>query len=115
MEVGRRWAAGTAVAERCFNQSKDIGDLLGTAFVARDMFQIVDALDEDGMLRYFGKVSDTAMQHTSWRYRVTYTEVTVGQSYGTALGATAAAMFPDRIDRAVLDGVLNPREYFNTL
>lgn len=27
-----------------------------------------------------------------------------GQSYGTALGATAAAMFPDRVDKVALDG-----------
>ncbi|KEY73904.1 hypothetical protein S7711_06110 [Stachybotrys chartarum IBT 7711] len=90
VEIGRRWAAGTAIAERCFEVSEDIGDLLGTAFVARDIMQVVEALDEDGMLRYWG------------------------QSYGTALGATVAAMFPDKIDRMVIDGVLNPREYFNT-
>lgn len=34
-------------------------------------------------------------------------------SYGTALGATLAGMFPDRINRMVLDGVLNPHEYYN--
>ena len=33
------------------------GDLVGTAFVARDMMQFVDALDEDGLLRYFGESS----------------------------------------------------------
>jgi pimeloyl-ACP methyl ester carboxylesterase len=36
----------------------------------------------------------------------------VGVSYGTILGATVAAMFPDRIDRIVLDGVENPHEYY---
>lgn len=35
----------------------------------------------------------------------------VGQSYGTYLGETLAAMFPDRIERMVLDAVLNPHEY----
>lgn len=37
-------------------------------------FEIIDALDEDGMLRYHGL------------------------SYGTQLGATFASMFPDRVD-----------------
>lgn len=37
-----------------------------------------------------------------------------GMSYGTALGATVAAMFPDRIDRIVLDGNLNMHEYYNS-
>lgn len=31
------------------------GDLIGTVFTARDMLRVVDALDEDGMLRYLGK------------------------------------------------------------
>ncbi|KAJ9602968.1 hypothetical protein H2200_012748 [Cladophialophora chaetospira] len=49
--------------------------------------EIVDALSEDGLLRYYG-----------W-------------SYGTALGSYAAAMFPERIERMVLDGNLNPHDY----
>lgn len=36
-------------------------------------------------------------------------------SYGTALGSTLAAMFPDRINSMVLDGVLNPHEYYNEM
>lgn len=35
-----------------------------------------------------------------------------GISYGTALGGTVAKMFPDRIERMVLDAVLDPNEYF---
>lgn len=35
-----------------------------------------------------------------------------GFSYGTALGVTVAAMFPDRMDKVVLDGVLNPTQYY---
>jgi pimeloyl-ACP methyl ester carboxylesterase len=35
----------------------------------------------------------------------------IGFSYGTTLGATVIAMFPDRIDKAVIDGVQNPFEY----
>ena len=39
----------------------------------------------------------------------------LGMSYGTTLGATIAAMFPDRIGTMVLDGVLNSHEYWNAL
>lgn len=39
----------------------------------------------------------------------------LGLSYGTTLGATVAAMFPDRIDKLILDGVMNPHEYYHSL
>lgn len=37
----------------------------------------------------------------------------LGFSYGTTLGATLVSMFPDEVDRVVLDGVQNPHEYYN--
>lgn len=36
-----------------------------------------------------------------------------GMSYGSLLGATVAAMFPDRMDRLVLDGVVNAQNYYH--
>lgn len=87
--LGTSWTYNDILAQACYENGRDVGELMGTAFVARDMIQIVDALDEDGMLRYWG------------------------QSYGTYLGATVAAMFPDRIDKMVIDGVINPVEYTN--
>lgn len=56
--------------------------------MVRDMMQIVDALGEDGMLRFWGV------------------------SYGSLLGSTAVAMFPDKVDKIILDGVVNPFEYY---
>ncbi|KAJ8111164.1 hypothetical protein ONZ43_g5688 [Nemania bipapillata] len=35
-----------------------------------------------------------------------------GISYGTAVGATFASMFPDRVGRMVLDGILNTEQYY---
>lgn len=35
-----------------------------------------------------------------------------GVSYGTVTGATFASMFPDRVGRMVLDGVLNAEQYY---
>jgi pimeloyl-ACP methyl ester carboxylesterase len=50
--------------------------------------KVVDALGEDGKLRYWGR------------------------SYGTDLGQTIAAMFPDRIDRMFLDSVQRVSDYW---
>lgn len=84
------WARGAITADICYRNQKKIGSLISSAFVARDMIRIVDALGEDGLLRYYGF------------------------SYGTTLGATVAAMFPDRIERMILDGVQNPHEYYHS-
>ncbi|KDN37693.1 hypothetical protein RSAG8_09961, partial [Rhizoctonia solani AG-8 WAC10335] len=63
---------------------------VGTVAVAKDMAQIVEALGEGG-LNYWG------------------------YSYGTILGSTFAALFPDLVNRMVLDGVSNAESYFNDL
>ena len=39
----------------------------------------------------------------------------IGFSYGTALGATFSAMFPDKVDKVVLDGNVNVHEYYSGL
>ncbi|KAI9700529.1 MAG: hypothetical protein M1820_006828 [Bogoriella megaspora] len=50
------YVAGTIVrADACYENNKNTGDLLGTAFVARDMLQVVNALQEDGLLNFWGK------------------------------------------------------------
>jgi hypothetical protein len=52
--VGQVWALQGALAKSCAINIADIGTLLGTAYVARDLMHIVDALGEDGLLRYWG-------------------------------------------------------------
>ncbi|THC94863.1 hypothetical protein EYZ11_005664 [Aspergillus tanneri] len=83
----RAWSDGGWFADACYESQKDTGRFLSTAFVARDMLRIVDSLDEDGKLRFWGR------------------------SYSTTLGQTFAAMFPDRIDRMLLDSVQIPEDY----
>jgi pimeloyl-ACP methyl ester carboxylesterase len=84
LDIG--WDLAGAQADAYYNTMEEIGRYFKTAFTARDMINIVNSLNEDGLLRYYG-----------W-------------SYGTALGAYTAAMFPDRIDRMVLDSNLDPED-----
>ena len=44
------------MAEFCYENNLQYGELLGTAFVARDMLRIAETLDDDGLLRYWGKI-----------------------------------------------------------
>lgn len=81
------WDAAGYIADACYAAMNETGSYITTAFVARDMMRIVDALGEDGFLRYYG-----------W-------------SYGTALGSYVAAMFPDRVESIVLDANVNPYDY----
>ena len=53
------------------------------------MLAIVDALDQGPLLNY------------------------MGYSYGTALGATFAAMFPDRVGRMILEANTNVHQYWS--
>lgn len=53
--LGRLWTQGAINSGLCFQKSNATGSLIGTAFVARDLISVVDALDEDGMLRYWGE------------------------------------------------------------
>ncbi|RDW90226.1 uncharacterized protein DSM5745_02001 [Aspergillus mulundensis] len=87
--VGELWTRGTVDAEACFEAGSKNGSVMTTAFVARDLVSVVDALEEDGLLRYWGF------------------------SYGTILGATVAAMFPERIDKIIFDAVQNVHEYYH--
>ncbi len=52
---GTIWAAKEILAATCRENAHKTGELIGTAFVARDMMQIVDAVEDDGMLRFYGK------------------------------------------------------------
>lgn len=101
------WANTGAFANLCGEAQNETGELIGTAFVARDMMQIVDALDEDGLLRLWGMIFFLPLGTIYDEWTSILTKAYVGLSYGSALGATAAAMFPDRMDRVLLDGVVN--------
>lgn len=75
-------AADARFADACAAASKGTLPYLSTAFSARDMDLVREALGED---------------------RISY----MGLSYGTELGATYIALFPKRLGRFVLDGPID--------
>jgi pimeloyl-ACP methyl ester carboxylesterase len=89
MLENKLWHDGGVFAEDCANApgNADIAPFLNTPFVARDMLEIIDAIGED-KLQYWGI------------------------SYGTILGQTFAGMFPDRIERMVLDSNFRLDDYY---
>ena len=99
----------------------DIKQFMTTAFVARDMLEIVERHAE-----YNAHQSAQATHSTGRRARCSSTALARytpgdanlqywGFSYGTVLGSTFASMFPDRVGRAVLDGVVNEWDYHHSL
>lgn len=68
-----------------------------TPAVARDLLTFIEAEAEAA-----GKSASDAKL---WMY---------GVSYGTVVGATFASMFPDRVERMVLDGVVNAEQYYSS-
>lgn len=74
---------------------KQAGPHMSTTTIARDMISILDAYAKTD----HGKSCKDASLLNYW-----------GLSYGTFLGQVFASMFPDRVGRVVLDGVLDPDE-----
>ncbi|KAK7042512.1 Abhydrolase-4 domain-containing protein [Favolaschia claudopus] len=72
-------------------QARDDGSLrfINTESTARDMLKIVQAHGRE-KIQYWGF------------------------SYGTVLGTTFAEMFPDKVERLVIDGVTDPADYYST-
>ena len=82
-------AAGEAAANLCIQSMGPVGALLGSAYVARDMDEIRKALGADQISYY-------------------------GGSYGSALGAWYATLFPESVRAMVVDGASNPVETATT-
>ena len=53
--LGSLEASAVYIAETCYEKNREYGEMLGTAFVARDMLRIAEAIDDDGLLRYWGE------------------------------------------------------------
>ncbi|KAH7035856.1 Alpha/Beta hydrolase protein [Microdochium trichocladiopsis] len=82
------WAANFAQA--CVDTMGDYAGYVNTPQVAADMNSILDAVGQYEMYYY-------------------------GVSYGTVLGQTYAALFPERSQRIVIDGVVNTLQWYDSV
>ncbi|XPS70904.1 hypothetical protein M3J09_003106 [Ascochyta lentis] len=120
--LGRLWSMTQAFGSSCkqaldAEDGPDIKQYMTTAFVARDMLEIVEkhaeyvarAAHNNG--RRSGCRNAGHENHDSGKAKLQYW----GFSYGTLLGSTFASMFPDRVGRVVLDGVVHDYDYNHSL
>ncbi|KAK0457507.1 TAP-like protein-domain-containing protein [Desarmillaria tabescens] len=87
-QIPHLWASAQVIAELAKERDSGILNYISTDNVARDMLRISEAAGQS-KLQYWGV------------------------SYGTVLGSTFAAMFPDKVERMVLDGVLDMDGYYS--
>ncbi|KAH8896564.1 alpha/beta-hydrolase [Thozetella sp. PMI_491] len=102
-----------AVNKLCREKHSQLGpdSILGhasTAHVARDMVSILDAWEEwqDSLAPTPAAAADS-QEENSLKGKLVYW----GFSYGTYLGAKFASMFPERVGRVLLDGVVDAQAY----
>ncbi|QIW97717.1 hypothetical protein AMS68_003235 [Peltaster fructicola] len=116
------WSRYRAVAEGCSQRAaKDgIGKHMSSAPVARDVVEVFERHGEwraaEAQRLLESATIFTSEEQAAIRQRTAYKKGAElvhywGFSYGSILGAHIAAMFPDRISRLVVDGVVNSHDY----
>ncbi|GJE89473.1 alpha/beta hydrolase [Phanerochaete sordida] len=86
--LSRWWAQAQVLGAVANRTTRSSSPYVSTASVARDMYSIVRAHGLD-KLQYWGG------------------------SYGTVLGLTYAAMFPDKVQRLLIDAVVDIEDYYS--
>ena len=117
------WSRSKAVGATCSQVLKEndgVGRFVNTGVVAQDMVAIIDALgqwraNERGTIHpplntdsAQSKIISQHAQTQAGKEKLLYW----GISYGSLLGATFAAMYPERVGRVVLDGVVDAEDYY---
>nr|POF15202.1 putative hydrolase [Quercus suber] len=129
--LGRLWSMSMANSRSCTlaKDGPDIRSFVSTVSVARDLLEIMERhgqwreKEAKRILKYRRPSSYSSVQNKSAadilesvRYQRGAEMIQYwGFSYGTYLGTTFAAMYPDRVKRLAVDGVVNADDYVQTL
>ncbi|PKX89341.1 putative proteinase [Aspergillus novofumigatus IBT 16806] len=126
----RNWQRALALGAACSDAlqyapkgtDEALGEHLNTPPVARDMLEIIERHGEwrerqgqteqrmyDRMYGY--EQQQSILTRTKWK-RGQEKLLYWGRSYGTVLGSTFATMFPGRIERVLLDAVVDVDKYY---
>jgi len=117
---GRLWSMTHAWGASCkqavdAEDGPDIKQYMSTALVARDMLEIVQRHASWVAEKLNQLKKDKSRCHHEPNlalYKPEAAELNYwGFSYGTFLGSTFASMFPDRVGRVILDGVVSSYDY----
>lgn len=133
---GRLWSMAIARAGSCSLASadgKDVKPYVTTAHAARDMLELVEHHGQwreaearrivssqtsgcHGAVKQPGRPASDTLVLEALRYKPDLEKIYYsGGSYGTYLGLTFAAMFPDRIHRMRVDGLVDADDYRKVL
>ncbi|KKY22643.1 hypothetical protein UCRPC4_g03261 [Phaeomoniella chlamydospora] len=123
------WRRARALAEGCSDRlleledGEAIGEHINTVPVVEDIVQMIErhgewrekqaAKEHQTYAKINGQeAADAMLERTKWK-KGEENLLYWGFSYGTVIGATFAAMHPDRIERMVLDGVCDADDYYH--
>lgn len=115
-----KWRRARAIAEGCSARLGKLGEHVNTTPVARD---IVSIIEQHGIWRQaqaldLSSQSNPETIDVGVRERLSWKKgreplLYWGFSYGTLLGSTFASMYPSRVQRMVLDGVVDASDYYS--
>ncbi|KHO11190.1 hypothetical protein MAA_11268 [Metarhizium robertsii ARSEF 23] len=88
-----------------------IQEYMATASVARDMVRIIDEIESLHQKALAQKLQHEAQKPVTSKPANVARLQYYGTSYGTFLGNTFMSMFPGRVKRMVLDGVIVPEDW----
>ncbi|KIV85477.1 hypothetical protein PV11_01169 [Exophiala sideris] len=119
-----KWSADKGLGRLCeqssngkFPDGSNFHQYVSTALVAHDMVEIIDQVDAH-LQRESSRRSKPLQDHQKPISTTSEKNTPLlnywGLSYGTLLGNTFASMFPERIGRMVLDGVVDADDYSAT-
>ncbi|KAI5783904.1 hypothetical protein DFH27DRAFT_467801, partial [Peziza echinospora] len=108
VDLGDDWVNIGILSERCYRsieKQKAVG-LLGTAMTATDMVSITErSWDLAGEKVLISRAAAGKPKRKGVQYW--------GLSYGSVLGITFAQMFPDKVERVIVDGIVDVPDYYH--